>query len=324
MISSLSISIVIPCYNASDTVGATINSGLIQTYPSLEIICVDDGSTDRTLKFLYEMQREFPSQIRVISQTNAGASAARNAGLHCAKGAYVQFLDADDVLMPKKLLRQSSLALTKGQPALIAGSYYLHQLDGKTRLFTTRAQDPWIALSQVQLGITSANLFRRDILLSIGGWDKQRQSSQEYDLMFRMLKKTPDVVFDEEPLTFVYQRADSISNSNLIANDVRRIRHVGEIREYLLRNSANDKALEAAESALFDTIRSLCNRNLSQGIDLFYTYFDDNYRARVSTGTTPNYIRLYRLLGFRGAEILRMNLKKVRSFYDSNVRKSKG
>ncbi|MDE7304987.1 MAG: glycosyltransferase family 2 protein [Alistipes sp.] len=90
---SLSISVVIPLYNKRDEVGATLRSVLAQTLPPVEVIVVDDGSTDggaevvRTIGGL---------SVRLISQSNAGVSAARNRGAAQAQGAYVAFLDADD------------------------------------------------------------------------------------------------------------------------------------------------------------------------------------------------------------------------------------
>ena len=96
-------SIIIPSFNSAQWLGKTVESALAQTWPEKEIIVVDDGSTDGSLA----LARHFESQgVRVATQSNAGAAAARNTGLKIARGDYLQFLDADDLLAPDKLERQ--------------------------------------------------------------------------------------------------------------------------------------------------------------------------------------------------------------------------
>ncbi|EMR14352.1 family 2 glycosyl transferase [Methylophaga lonarensis MPL] len=86
------VSIVIPCYNRERYITDALNSALNQTYSNIEIIVVDDGSTDKTLEVL----SGYADKIQIISQTNKGVSAARNAGFYASKGDYVVFLDSDD------------------------------------------------------------------------------------------------------------------------------------------------------------------------------------------------------------------------------------
>lgn len=93
------VSIVIPCYNAEKYVGEAIESALGQTYPRIEVIVVDDGSTDRSLDVI----KGFGDRIRWVTGPNRGGSAARNRGIELARGEYLQFLDADDVIMPNKV-----------------------------------------------------------------------------------------------------------------------------------------------------------------------------------------------------------------------------
>lgn len=97
------VSVIIPSYNSRKWVGQAIDSVLGQTYTNTEIIVVDDGSTDDTGAYLAE---QYPQGIKYIYQPNAGVSAARNNGLKHATGQLIQFLDADDWLLPEKLARQ--------------------------------------------------------------------------------------------------------------------------------------------------------------------------------------------------------------------------
>lgn len=96
------VSVVIPAYNAEAFVEAAVESVLGQEGARLDVIIVDDGSTDRT----GEVLRRFGAQVRIRSQGNAGSSAARNLGAALARGEYLAFLDADDLWAPGKLKRQ--------------------------------------------------------------------------------------------------------------------------------------------------------------------------------------------------------------------------
>lgn len=97
------VSIIIPAYNVEGVIADTITSALSQTWAKKEIIIVDDGSRDRTLA----VAKTFESKlVKVLAQSNKGASAARNEGLRIAQGSYIQWLDADDLLADDKVSRQ--------------------------------------------------------------------------------------------------------------------------------------------------------------------------------------------------------------------------
>src|SRR5438093_3355190 len=101
------VSILIPAYNAERWIAETMRSALRQTWPNKEILVVDDGSTDQTLR----IARQFPSKaISVVSQKNQGAAAARNKAFDLCQGDYVQWLDADDLLSPDKIAKQMEAA----------------------------------------------------------------------------------------------------------------------------------------------------------------------------------------------------------------------
>jgi glycosyltransferase involved in cell wall biosynthesis len=110
---------VIAAYNAEQTIAPTIDSALTQTYKDNEVMIVDDGSTDSTPLIL----RGFGDRIRVITQTNRGAAAARNAGVAHSAGDYVAFLDSDDLWMPWKLSTMVP-ALQRNPAASLAFSEY--------------------------------------------------------------------------------------------------------------------------------------------------------------------------------------------------------
>ena len=96
------VSAIIPNYNYSRYIGEAVESALNQTYKNIEVIVVDDGSCDDSLKVL----SAYVDRIKVVSQKNAGVAMARNNGVEVSTGEYVAFLDADDVWLPDKVEKQ--------------------------------------------------------------------------------------------------------------------------------------------------------------------------------------------------------------------------
>ena len=190
----MKVAVVIPCHNVEPYVEAAVRSVLAGSHHDLDILAVDDGSTDGTRDVLSRLQEENPGCFRWTAQENKGACAARNAGVAATQGEYVQFLDADDALFPDKIGRQLSLA--SGHD-LVIGAYRNVFPDGRPdQDVLPITGDAWEALVRARLGTTSANLFRRDALLRAGGWDERLKSSQDYELMFRMMANGASVAFD--------------------------------------------------------------------------------------------------------------------------------
>ncbi|HSH40777.1 MAG TPA: glycosyltransferase family 2 protein [Arenicellales bacterium] len=113
------ISIVIPCFNYGDSLGATLESVLAQDDPDWEAIVVDDGSSDSTPEVGKEWAAGHPGHIQYIAQANAGPGAARNRGARGASGEWLLFLDADDVLLPGALVRYRRAVAASPQASLV-------------------------------------------------------------------------------------------------------------------------------------------------------------------------------------------------------------
>lgn len=129
------VSIIIPCFNAGSYIEETLSSAFAQTWPHCEVILVDDGSTDDSMA----RAQPFTSRgLRLFSQPNAGASATRNHGLREARGAYIQFLDADDLLAPNKIERQMATLSQATPRTLASGAWSRFQRD------PTEAKFDWL------------------------------------------------------------------------------------------------------------------------------------------------------------------------------------
>jgi glycosyltransferase involved in cell wall biosynthesis len=210
------ISIIIPCYNSELFIHRAINSVFEQTFDNWELILVNNNSTDNTLDLLNNYQERYPERVRVFSETKKGAPAARNRGIQEARGEWIQFLDADDEILPEKLSGQIKLA-EEINASIVASPYRKEGIREKNFFSYIRAldySDVWSALINSNMGITSSNLWKRDILSVVGGWDEMRIASQEYDLMFRILQLNPVVAFDHRSLTVVHVgTGESVSRS---------------------------------------------------------------------------------------------------------------
>src|ERR1051326_5639298 len=114
------VSIIIPCFNAARWLPATLQSALAQTWPNLEVIVVDDGSTDHSAAIARRYEGD---RVRGVVQPNAGAAAARNTGLRHARGEFIQFLDADDLLAPEKIAKQMEALLRAPAGAVASGPW---------------------------------------------------------------------------------------------------------------------------------------------------------------------------------------------------------
>ena len=116
------VSVVIPSYDSENTIVACVQSVLCQSYKDIEIIIVDDGSTDRSMAVLKDFleKKMLQEKIRIVVQRNQGPSAARNKGIDLAKGEFIAFLDSDDFWNPEKLKIQIQL-LKEDKEAQLVG-----------------------------------------------------------------------------------------------------------------------------------------------------------------------------------------------------------
>ncbi|HEX8677859.1 MAG TPA: glycosyltransferase [Segetibacter sp.] len=246
------ISVIIPCFNSERFIVRAIESVLKQTYKNYEIIVVDNNSFDNTTGIIYDYMNRCPNKIKVLHEYKKGAPAARNKGLYEAKGEWIQFLDSDDELLPDKLKQQIEVA-DSSEADVVTGSSYIYKvinnkLDKSLR--KVESGDVWKGLLTSKLGITSANLWKRKALLAVEGWDENKSSSQEYDLLFRMLKNNSNISFCPVPLTIVHINPNSVSNSQ---NDSRIVEILDnsitlrlEIKDYLKSQNKLTKELNQA------------------------------------------------------------------------------
>jgi glycosyltransferase involved in cell wall biosynthesis len=213
------VSVIIPAYNAKKTILETIQSVQAQTLTDLEMIVVNDGSTDATLDALKAID---DSRLKVVSQANAGQAIARNHGMAQAAGAYLSFLDADDVWTPTKLERQWQ-ALQDHPEAGVAYSWtaFINEHSEEIYRFaeTPYEGDVYPQLLLENFIASGSNiLVRRECAEAIGGFDPIQKSAEDWDYCLRLAARYP---FVRVPSYDVLYRRSSTSETARVADRVR-------------------------------------------------------------------------------------------------------
>jgi len=201
------VSIIIPCYNASPWLAATLESALAQTYRPAEIIVIDDGSTDDSLA----LARTFaPRGVHVYARLNRGAANARNHGLAVARGEFIQFLDADDLLAPDKISTQLAHPAAAEPSTLLSCAWGRFQRDPAATVF---AREPLCAdFLPVDFMITkfrthgmmhpAAWLVSRDLITRAGPWDERLTLDDDGEYFTRVVLAARRVNFCPESRSY--------------------------------------------------------------------------------------------------------------------------
>jgi glycosyltransferase involved in cell wall biosynthesis len=188
------VSVVIPCYNSARYLGETIESVLAQTYAQVEIIVVNDGSTDGT----GEIAQSYPLQY--VYQKNGGISAARNTGVLHSRGKYVLFLDHDDRLLPKAI--EVGVKFLEKQPecAMAIGEHRYIQADGTEIGYShkhTLKRDHYEELLEHNFIETPCSVLHRRSALDLSGFFVERvQGAEDYELYLRTARQSRVLTHD--------------------------------------------------------------------------------------------------------------------------------
>lgn len=201
------VSIIIPCYNAAPWLAATLASALNQTWPRCEVIVVDDGSTDDSQAIA---RRHAPHGVVAVSQPNRGASVARNTALTLARGDFIQFLDADDILAPDKIAHQMT-ALAAEPPGTIASGPW-GAFAGETTSAKFLAEPVWGDSAPVEWLMrswTGGGMFPplvwltpRAITEAAGPWDETLSLDDDGEYFTRVLLRGERVRFVSSAKSF--------------------------------------------------------------------------------------------------------------------------
>jgi glycosyltransferase involved in cell wall biosynthesis len=211
------VSIVIPNYNLGRYAGEAIASALAQTHPAVEVIVVDDGSTDDSLARIRATAGFLAGRVELVAQTNGGVARARNAGAARARGQYLVFLDADDLLEPNYVAR--CLAALQAAPSSVAYAYSQMRYFGAAEgIYRSKRFGRWKLI--IGNFINASALVRRDVFLEAGGFDPDMAGHEDHALWVALLERGWDGVFVPEPL-LRYRRHETPSRNTLTRERLR-------------------------------------------------------------------------------------------------------
>jgi len=220
---NLKVSILIPLYNSEEYIAETIDSCLNQTYENIEIIIVDDGSTDSGLNIARQYEKKY-TNIKVESQKNSGAPVARNRAFELSTGDYIQYIDADDLFHPDKIRLQMEVLKTADDRTIVFGRQgrfqkSIENVIWKDLSVNKNYNDPKQFLLDLwesgRAVIPHLWLSPRELIEESGGWDEDLAKNQDGEFFARVVFGANKVLFIEESIG--YYRRD---NENSISKQV--------------------------------------------------------------------------------------------------------
>lgn len=292
------VSVIVPCYNSEEFILDCLKSILAQDYENYEVIVVDDGSTDRSL----ELIKSCP-EVKVVSQSNAGACVARNKGLYESRGKYIKFLDSDDLLEPGCLSAQVIVSEALPDSSIVYGDYFI--LNGSKSTLKRPNISGLDQTASLVLGnlMTSTPLHKRWMLEAVQGFDIRFPSGQEWNLHIRLSSKGYKFVYDSFP-TYKHRVHDSvhrITNKRYREVNFQAVDDKLQLTIESLGECVSGDALAAFSKAYWWLARSaLRNKEfrLSECFSDKSLGLSNNFKK-----FWPLYYRvLYNFLGFSGAE----------------------
>lgn len=298
-------SVLIPAYNAERWITEAVESALHQRRGDVEVIVVDDGSTDGTVAAL----QAFGDRILVESGPNRGATVARNRLLELANGEWVQYLDADDYLLPHKVERQLTAIEESPETDVLYGPVTIDWHVGDRVEACLQEipppHDPWAQLALWQLPQTGAPIFRRQALLDIGGWREDQPCCQEHELYLRLLIAEKRLHYADTGGA-VYRRFETGTLSTSKMDRVWRERL--KIEDRLERHLQDQSMLTqhrqwAINQARFEIARDAWNENrpIAQAAHAAIVKTGAPFQPSGEAGPR-SYRAMYRFFGFEGAE----------------------
>lgn len=318
------VSIIIPVYNSAKIIERALSDILLQTYPNLEIIVVDDGSSDNS----FELAKQYEGiNFIVCRQPNGGAAKARNKGVSLANGKYIQFLDIDDFLSKDKIAKQVyELEKNNGYVAVCNYIEFLNDKipetlavpDGQDK-FIFSTSDPVAFLINLYGGNGQPNFIQtnswlvpKTLIENVGGWRPYRCPDDDGEFFARILLASKGIVYVPGVYNFYRRTAKEASLSSTtkrkyLQNSLLTI----DLKHTYLRNYSHapnlDKAI-ATQYLLFAVYSYPKHRVLSTIAYKRYRYLATNLNLPVLGGTLIELIK--RLFGWKTARFLKYYLRE--------------
>jgi len=305
------VSILIPAYNSEKWINSTVKSALAQTWNNKEVIIVDDGSRDNT--FRIARQHESKS-VKIVTQRNKGASAARNKALSLAQGDFIQWLDADDILSANKIELQLSACDYDPETKILLssawGTFYFRIKNAsfkKNPLWQDRTPREWLFyhLEKAYYMFPAAWLVSRSLTNLSGTWDERLSYNDDGEYFCRVICKSENVKFCSESVS--YHRMGNLSSissnrtgkaldslilsKNLCVENILKLDNSNNIKnaiiKYLYRNIFYYNLSESQKQEVLNKINSLGGKITplpkSKKFVVFNFFLGTSYANRLKT-----------------------------------------
>lgn len=263
------VSIVVPCYNGAATVGATLDSAISQTGVDLDIVVIDDGSTDDTLA----IARSYAPPVRVVTGPNRGISEARNRGIRETGGDWMLFLDADDILLPGSL----AASLSAAGNADVVVCDWMEVIDGKpTGELRSIAPAVFDGDAELAIAISAwappvAILYRRELVERIGGFRPDFHIIQDARLLF-----------DAAHLGAKFVHAPHLGAHYLVLPGSQSRRNPARFWRDILQNGLQIEALWRSEGKLDPAHRSAVSGILNRAAQGLFNAVDPTFHDAIA------------------------------------------
>jgi glycosyltransferase involved in cell wall biosynthesis len=303
------VSVLIPCFNAEHFVAQAIESALAQTWSEKEVIVVDDGSTDGSLKVI----QQFGGRIRWETGPNRGACAARNRLLELSNGEWLQYLDADDYLHSDKIARQAEFARVHPDCDVISSPTVEEKIVNghlnRIEMVFPPPHDPWIMLALWQLPQTGGPLWRRSALEKVKGWRIGQPCCQEHELYFRLLEARCRFEFLDVCLAVYrnWENESRVSWKPCFAVERQRLLILDRIENCVRdRGELTPARHRAVNDGRHHIARKFWQRDEKLALDVIRQIRKSDPLFCPSEGpvSSQSYRLAYRILGFRGAQLV--------------------
>jgi glycosyltransferase involved in cell wall biosynthesis len=268
------VSILIPAFNAQEWIADTIRSAIAQTWRRKEIVIVDDGSADKTLAIARRWESD---SVRVVTQENEGAAAARNRAFSLSQGDYIQWLDADDLLAPDKIERQMALMNQCQSKRTVASSawgkfrYRSHKAKFvRTALWCDLSPTEWLLrrMGQNLYMQTATWLVSRELTEAAGPWDTRLLGDDDNEYFCRILLASDGVRF--VPDARVYYRSFGYGSLSYVGLSNKKV------EAHWLSMQSHLRYLQSLEDS--ERVRVACVRYLQTWLPWFYPQRPDIVR----------------------------------------------
>ncbi len=300
-----SVSILIPVYNAREWLAVAIESALAQTSPNVEVIVLDDGSTDGS----HEVAGKFGARIRLTRQPNGGQNVSRNRLTAMSAGEWLVYLDADDELAVDAVEKKLSRA---GAADAVFGTMNLQHYRGAAQLSAesfpaSEYADPLAAAFFWKYPNTSSFMFRRSAVDAVGGWNEAIRSCTDYDLYFRLLLDGRRFSAAADSVSiYRHWSKQQASIEDTFRQTTTRLEVMWQAAGELDRTGRwTGAAREAFGNAALGVIRILHVVNADRAAAEFERLRHWNPKLRPAPELfSSSYRTAFRVLGFRGAELV--------------------